>query len=55
MNIPEDVELVVALGYDKDDKLVVASYLEMEDLENFLEDCLDIVRQKQLTENFTLQ
>jgi hypothetical protein len=55
MNIPEDVELVVGLGIDKDDKLVVASYLEMEDLESFLEDCLEIVRERQLKENFTLQ
>ncbi len=55
MNIPEDVELVVGLGMDKDDKLVIASYLEMDDLEDFLEDCLDIVRTRNLTENFTLQ
>lgn len=55
MNIPEDVELVVGLGIDKDDKLVIASYLEMDDLEAFLEDCLDIVRNKNLKENFTLQ
>ena len=55
MNIPEDVELVVGLGIDKDDKLVVVSYLEMEDLEAFLADCLDIVRERQLKENFTLQ
>jgi hypothetical protein len=55
MNLPEDVELVVGLGIDKDDKLVIASYLEMEDLEAFLEDCLDIVKNKNLKENFTLQ
>jgi hypothetical protein len=55
MNLPDDVELVVALGIDKDDKLVLASYLELEDLEAFLEDCLDIVRERQLKENFTLQ
>lgn len=55
MNIPDDVELVVGLGIDKDDKLVIASFLEMEDLEAFLEDCLDIVRTKNLKENFTLQ
>lgn len=55
MNIPDDVELVVGLGIDKDDKLVIASYLEMDDLEAFLEDCLDIVRNKNLKENFTLQ
>jgi hypothetical protein len=55
MNIPEDVELVVGLGIDKDDKLVVSSYLEMEDLEAFLEDCLEIVRERQLKESFTLQ
>jgi hypothetical protein len=55
MNIPEDVELVVGLGIDKDDKLVVASYLEMEDLEAFLEDCLEIVKERQLKESFTLQ
>lgn len=55
MNIPDDVELVVGLGIDKDDKLVVASYLEMEELEAFLEDCLDIVRTRNLKENFTLQ
>lgn len=55
MNLPEDAELIVGLGVDKDDKLVIASYLEMDDLEAFLEDCLDIVRTKNLTENFTLQ
>jgi hypothetical protein len=55
MSLPDDVELVVGLGIDKDDKLVVASYLEMEDLESFLEDCLEIVRERQLKENFTLQ
>jgi len=55
MNIPEDVELVVGLGIDKDDKLVVASYLELEDLEAFLEDCLEIVKERQLKESFTLQ
>lgn len=55
MNLPDDVELVVALGIDKDDKLVLASYLEMDDLQDFLEDCLEIVREKQLNENFTLQ
>jgi hypothetical protein len=55
MNIPEDVELVVGLGIDKDDKLVVASYLTLEELEEFLEDCLDIVRERQLKESFTLQ
>jgi hypothetical protein len=55
MNIPDDVEMVVGLGIDKDDKLVVASYLELEDLEAFLEDCLDIVRERQLKESFTLQ
>jgi hypothetical protein len=55
MNLPDDVELVVALGIDQDDKLVLASYLEMEDLEAFLEDCLEIVKEKQLKESFTLQ
>jgi hypothetical protein len=55
MNLPDDVELVVALGIDSSDKLVLASYLELEDLEAFLEDCLDIVRERQLKENFTLQ
>ena len=55
MNIPEDVELVVGQGIDKDDRLVVASYLAMEDLEAFLADCLDIVRERQLKESFTLQ
>jgi hypothetical protein len=55
MNIPEDVELVVGLGIDKDDKLVLATYLTLEELEEFLEDCLDIVREKQLSESFTLQ
>jgi len=30
-------------------------YLEMEDLEAILEDCLDIVKNKNLKENFTLQ
>ena len=55
MNIPEDVELVVGLGIDKDDKLVIASYLNMEELEALLEDFLDIVRTKNLKENFTLQ
>jgi hypothetical protein len=55
MNLPDDAEMVVGLGIDKDDKLVIASYLEMEDLESFLEDCLDIVRTKNFKENFTLQ
>jgi hypothetical protein len=55
MNLPDDAEMVVGLGIDKDDRLVIASYLEMEDLEAFLEDCLDIVRTRNLTENFTLQ
>lgn len=55
MNVPEDVELIVGLGVDKDDKLVLATYLDLEELEEFLEDCLDIVRQKQLSESFTLQ
>lgn len=55
MNLPDGVEIVVGLGIDQDDKLVVASYLEMDDLEAFLEDCLDIVRTKNLKENFTLQ
>lgn len=55
MNLPDDAEMVVGLGIDKDDKLVIASYLEMEDLEAFLEDCLDIVRTRNLTESFTLQ
>lgn len=55
MNIPDDVELVVGLGIDAEDKLVVATYLEMEDLELFLEDCLEIVREKKLSESFTLQ
>lgn len=55
MNLPDDTDLVVGLGIDKDDKLVIASYLEMEDLEAFLEDCLDIVRTKNFKENFTLQ
>ena len=55
MSLPDDVDLVVGLGIDKDDKLVIASYLDMEDLEEFLEDCLDIVRTKNLKENFTLQ
>lgn len=55
MNIPDDAELIVGLGIDKDDKLVIASYLEMEELEAFLEDCLDIVRTRSFKENFTLQ
>lgn len=55
MNLPDDVELIVGLGIDKDDKLVLATYLEMDDLEDFLEDCLEIVREKQLSESFTLQ
>jgi len=55
MNLPDDVDIVVALGIDKDDKLVLATYLEMDDLEDFLEDCLEIVREKQLNESFTLQ
>jgi hypothetical protein len=55
MNIPEDVELVVGLGIDKDDKLIIATYLDMNELEEFLEDCLDVVKEKQLTESFTLQ
>jgi hypothetical protein len=55
MNFPEDAEIIVGLGVDKDDKLVIASYLEMDDLEAFLEDCLDIVKKKNLKENFTLQ
>jgi hypothetical protein len=55
MNFPEDAEIVVGLGIDKDDKLVIASYLDMVELEAFLEDCLDIVRTKSLSENFTLQ
>jgi hypothetical protein len=55
MNLPDDVELLVGLGVDQDDKLVLATYLTMEELEEFLEDCLDIVRQKQLSESFTLQ
>lgn len=55
MNLPDDVELIVGLGVDKDDKLVLATYLEMDDLEDFLEDCLEIVREKQLSESFTLQ
>ena len=55
MNIPEDVELVVGLGIDNNDKLVIATYLEMEELEEFLTDCLDIIKQKQLSESFTLQ
>jgi hypothetical protein len=46
MNLPDDVELIVGLGVDKDDKLVLATYLEMDDLEDFLEDCLEIVREK---------
>ena len=53
MNIPEDVELVVGLGIDQDDKLIVATYLEMDDLETFLEDALDIVRSRNLKEGFT--
>lgn len=55
MNLPDDVDVVVTLGIDKDDKLVLASYLEMEDLQDFLEDCLEIVKEKQFKENFTLQ
>ena len=55
MNLPEDTELVVALGVDENDRLVIASYLELEDLESFLEDCLEIVKEKQLKESFTLQ
>lgn len=55
MNLPDDVELVVGLGIDPDDKLVIASYLEIDDLQAFLEDCLDIVRNKNVKENFTLQ
>ena len=55
MNLPDDVELIVGLGVDKDDKLVLATYLEMDDLEDFLEDCLEIVREKQMSESFTLQ
>jgi hypothetical protein len=55
MTLPDDVELLVGLGVDKDDKLVLATYLTLEELEEFLEDCLDIVREKQLSESFTLQ
>ena len=55
MNLPDDVDVVVALGIDKDDKLVLASYLEMDDLEEFLADCLEIVREKKLNQGFTLQ
>ena len=55
MNIPDDTELLVGLGIDENDKLVIASYLEMEELEAFLEDCLDIVRTRNLKESFTLQ
>lgn len=55
MSLPDDVELLVGLGIDANDKLVIASYLEMEDLETFLEDCLEIVRERKLKENFTLQ
>lgn len=55
MNMPADTDVVVMLGVDQDDKLVIASYLELEDLEAFLEDCLDIVKEKQLKESFTLQ
>lgn len=55
MNLPDDVELIVGLGVDKDDRLVLATYLEMDDLEDFLEDCLEIVREKKVSESFTLQ
>ena len=55
MNLPNDVEMVVGLGIDENDKLVIASYLEMEDLEAFLEDCLEIIKEKQLKQGFTLQ
>lgn len=53
MTVSEDVEIVVTMGIDKDDKLVIASYLEMDDLEDFLEDALDIVRSRNLKEGFT--
>lgn len=55
MNVPADTDVVVMLGVDQEDKLVIASYLELEDLENFLEDCLEIVKERQVKESFTLQ
>jgi hypothetical protein len=55
MSLPEDAEVVAVLGIDSEDKLLISTYLEMEDLEAFLEDCLEIVKEKQLKESFTLQ
>lgn len=55
MMLPEDSQAVVALGIDKDDRLLIATYLEMDDLEDFLEDALEIVRERNLKDGFTLQ
>lgn len=55
MNIPDDVELVVGLGIDPEDRLVIASYLEYDDLESFLIECLEVVQNKRMKEDFTLQ
>lgn len=51
----DDIETIAVLGMNSEDRLVISTHLDLDLLEEFLQDCLDIVREKSFKEDFTLQ